>query len=119
MPALICKACEIELYQCTNFRRKIQTSQEYFNSQLQDFEYNLWNCSSEHVEELNEEYSVNEDVKIESLVNVYVYEHATDEYQLEEALEKNNETVEVLEIIKSSPKRKGRKVQLENPSFKR
>lgn len=43
--ALICPQCVKELYQCFLFRKKIQTSDEYFRSKLEVVEENLWRIS--------------------------------------------------------------------------
>lgn len=87
MPALICKACEIEVYQCINFRRKIQTSQEYFDNKLP--------C----LETFIETYFVHvEDVETNSI------ELNSKEEIIEEYLEFPDEEQVVEQIVEESPK---------------
>ncbi|CAG9804587.1 unnamed protein product [Chironomus riparius] len=87
IPALICKSCEIEVYQCINFRRKIQTSQEYFDNKLP--------C----IETFVETYFENVEV-----IDNNVLELSAKEEIIEEYLEFPEEENVVEQIVEKSPR---------------
>lgn len=90
-PALVCPQCVKELYQCIQFRKKIQTSDEYFRSN----ENNLWNINDEEAGggEFNPLMKSEElESEIEALEEDFDYE------ALEEADDIHSEIVTVIKI---------------------
>lgn len=97
--ALICHQCVKELYQCFVFRRKIQTSDEYFRSKLEVSEESSWkleNDTEPHKQESIEEVIL----KVESLLDS-AFNGSECEYEALEELEE--EILEVPEIEKYEP----------------
>ncbi|KAG5669674.1 hypothetical protein PVAND_017557 [Polypedilum vanderplanki] len=110
IPALICKSCEIELYQCINFRKKIQISQEYFNNQLYEHEFNLWNES-----QINEESK--EQIEKEEIQDLEL-DRTVEEYQIEKLTfhESQNEDHSKIEEEISFIEKKKKKTIVRRPN---
>lgn len=95
--ALICSQCLKDLYQCFLFRRKIQTSDEYFRSKLETSELNLFKFHDEtHKDEI-----IEEDFEYEALEELAEVSTIEDESN------------------SSPPTRRGRKVKKTKKPYKR
>ncbi|XP_070499480.1 zinc finger protein 883-like [Chironomus tepperi] len=92
VPALICKSCEIEAYQCINFRRKIQTSQEYFDNKLPCLETFI-ETYFEHVEGIENNNSIESNPK-EEIIEEYL-EFPDEENVVEQLVEESPKEVPV------------------------
>lgn len=116
-PALICSQCFKELHQCVQFRKKIQTSDEYFRNKLEKYENDLWKLESDDgdidVDGVGEEddSQLDDEIKIEALDDDFEYE-ALDEVEDIQQQEnsqnsENNENFKINET--SEEKKKGEK----------
>lgn len=122
-PALVCAQCVKELYQCIQFRKKIQTSDEYFRASESD----LWKISIDNDEEAggdnNKEFdslrnSEELDNEIEALDEDFEYEALgkIEPPQPEEEVMHSEFTIKELQPL---AKRRGRKVKNVKRNYKR
>lgn len=93
---MICKSCEIEVYQAYNLRRKVQSSQDYFERKLSLLDFFVDNS----FENLDIAYHIDDNKSEQDIL----YDELDPDETIEEYLEFPNETDEFIDAVMSADK---------------